>query len=92
MSIMAQPYKCDAPGCDRVRDNDSNHWWLVFLTRGRGARPREYRIELRPWDDGMATQPFTKHYCGVEHAMSEVALCAQKIIDEKNREEKPHAA
>jgi hypothetical protein len=82
MSVMAQPYRCDAPGCEQVRENDANHWWLLWLDRGAD---RDFQIQLSPWHPVMATEAFVKHYCGLEHALAAVASEAQKITDEITR-------
>lgn len=26
---IAQPYRCDGPGCKKLREDDTNNWWLV---------------------------------------------------------------
>lgn len=89
MSVLSQPYKCDATGCDQVRQSDANHWWLVWLSRTperfHSRDLHDFRIYIQPWDDGMAVQPFVGHYCGIEHAMAAIAKDAQKVLDEITR-------
>ncbi len=102
MTILSQPYKCDGAGCEMVRENDANHWWLLWLTRDRldrltgehgdGIPRRTVEIHLTPWDEGWAHQPFVKHFCGLEHALAALGCEAQKITDELVRKEKTNAA
>jgi|GEM_PF-1770166 len=79
MSKIAEPYRCDGPGCTRQRDSDANHWWLVRLARAGGSR--EIFIEIAPWSAADADVHGVSHACGIDCMTKIVACLAARIVD-----------
>src|SRR6267154_6875989 len=74
LSKLANPWKCDAPGCGQLRANDTNHWLLIaFLsvTADGAAAPAPGpdvfpRVIIQPWNDRQAEAVNAKHACGID--------------------------
>jgi hypothetical protein len=79
MSKIADPYRCDGPGCTRQRDSDANHWWLVRLLRLGGTQ--QTLIEIAPWSAADADIQGVRHACGIDCMTKIVASLAAIIVD-----------
>lgn len=68
LSKLANPWKCDAPGCGQLRAKDTNHWLIVRPRdvlgpiSGRDLFPE---VTVSPWDETLAEMNLVKHACGV---------------------------
>jgi len=74
LSKLANPWKCDAPGCGILRANDANHWLIVSVRQAdsdSGDGPNEVVVNL--WTDELAELGCSKHACGVPCALKIVA-------------------
>ncbi len=79
MSKLANPWKCDAPGCGILRANDTNHWLVIYVSRTLrhpdGGSPT---VCAEPWDDEQADVEGTKHACGVPCGLK---IAAELIVE-----------
>lgn len=81
---IAQPYRCDGPGCKKLREDDFNHWWLVALFRDPEAHGGEARffVNILPWDDRQADECGDyRHACGIDCAQKIAAHLMAQILD-----------
>lgn len=53
--MRTESYKCDGPGCDRVK-GVANHWWLGIKA--------QYTLLIKPWTDPAAGAHGVLHLCG----------------------------
>lgn len=64
--MIVQTYSCNV--CGKLRDKDTNHWWIVFIPQF--VNPNEHRIEIKTWEhSGGNSQDHQKaiHVCGDAH-------------------------
>lgn len=47
LSKLANPWKCDAPGCGQLRAKDTNHWLIIEADRGGGCVACESGEEIK---------------------------------------------
>lgn len=76
MSVIAQPFICDGPGCGKRRETDTNHWFLLWEWTWDMLpnHPGPSGVALLPWtSDEEALKPGRKHACGV--------ACALKLLE-----------
>ncbi len=78
MSKLANPWKCDAPGCGILRANDTNHWLLIAAASRVSPTVHEPLILIQPWADEVAERPGVKHACGVPCGLK---IAAQLIAE-----------
>lgn len=80
-----KPFRCRI--CDKLRERDSNHWWIVLLRRI--AEPDEH-MEVRKWNSVLArraTRPsepgngFIYLTCGLRCLSTIVERCAAEMIE-----------
>ena len=64
MSKLAHPYKCN--GCEKLRTNDANHWWLLWFVADEDYPEGE--LSLCKWDEEWAQRDDVRHVCGQECA------------------------
>jgi hypothetical protein len=84
MTKIAEPYRCDGPGCGKQRSSDANHWWLIRFVRMTGGSPQIF-IEVMPWDPNTADLEATKHGCGINCMSAVVGNMAAQLVDESKR-------
>lgn len=76
LSKLANPWKCDAPGCGVLRVNDANHWLVLKAhTYEGGTLPY---IVITPWNENYAAEAGSKHACGIQCAMKLAGDLVQK--------------
>lgn len=71
---IAEPYRCDGPGCAKQRESDANHWWVV--------RELPNGIGVGVWTEKNAELDGAKHACGVDCMTKIVAQVAAGIVDD----------
>jgi hypothetical protein len=67
MRLPDSPYACDV--CEKRRDSDVNHWWVLTPFENAGAT----NCILRPYSDEAALVEGAAHACGQAHAQILVA-------------------
>ena len=65
MTLLAQPYRCNH--CGKLREKDTNHWWLLRISPGHAAA-----ITLARWDPALARDSSARHICGIECALAQL--------------------
>ena len=77
MSFIEHPYVCDGPGCGKRRQNDTNHWFVLweihFEMFPDPDHPPTTGVVWFPWLPEEAAKPGRKHACGV--------ACATKLLE-----------
>lgn len=73
---IGQPYRCDGPGCKKLREDDTNHWWLVSSHEADG---RGY-VQIEQWDPRRAKMAL-HHACGIDCAAKISMALMAKIIE-----------
>jgi hypothetical protein len=79
MSKIAEPYRCDGPGCAKQRSSDANHWWLVRLARAGNTGP--LFVEVSAWNPNDADIAGMRHACGIDCMTKIVAGIAGQMVD-----------
>ncbi len=77
MSFVEHPFICDGPGCGKRRENDTNHWfimWEVSASSNPFDLPNDKTgLIVLPWLTEEAMKAGRKHLCGV--------ACALKLFE-----------
>jgi hypothetical protein len=61
-------YKCDHPGCGKIR-GEVNRWWTT--------RPTDWGFLVAPFDTATASQATVQTFCGEEHVQAALARFMQ---------------
>jgi hypothetical protein len=76
MTRIGDPYRCDGASCGKLRENDANHWWLLW----RGFVSGTLMIER--WNAKVAACPGVKHFCGIDCLTKAVTAGAAELLEE----------
>lgn len=67
---------CVCDECGIERNNDTNHWWLIFDPEKNYCSPR---VSFMPWSDVLAADA-GKHLCGLTCLYKTIDKLAQEIL------------
>jgi hypothetical protein len=67
MSLVNHPFVCDGPGCGKRRENDTNHWFLLWEFMFGADNLTGFAC--LPWNVEEALKPGRVHACGVNCAL-----------------------
>lgn len=74
MSVISNPFTCDA--CGKRRDSDTNRWWVAWLWHYPNNQELA-NLAVVPWLHEEAIIPGRRHACGVNCLMK---LCERFAI------------
>jgi hypothetical protein len=70
------PFTCDGPGCDHVKQ-ECNHWFLLYPLTPAPA------FVVNEWDDANARLARVKHACGEACLLKIISEHIKKATEEK---------